>query len=552
MSDTFTEFALVLGLVSALGYVVHRLRLPLMVAYLSAGVALSLIFQLRDGQFGIFNFLPDLGIAFVLFLIGMELDLRELRALGKPIVVSSLLQVAISAVAGFTIASFFGFSETESLLLGLGLSFSSTVVIVKMLLEKKELSSLYGKLSVGILLIEDLVAIAVLMAISVAASGSSPGFTGALPFVALGAKALALFLLTFLLSKYVLVKIFGAVAKSAELLFLTAITWCFLFTALAQFSGFSVTIGAFLAGVSLAASPYHFQIQGKIKPLRDFFITLFFVYLGTQVGLGDMVSFWPIVLVFTLFALVAKPLIFLLVLGAFGFRKHTIFQTAVNLSQVSEFSLIIMLLAVKLGMAPAWALSIMASVAVLSVMGSSVLIAGARGLYGYLAGFLGFFERQHSSHALEVKNIQQISGHVVVIGAHRVGGPIVQYLKSSDIPFLVMDFNPHVVESLGKKGVNVIYGDIGDPDVLDYLRLETAKLIISTATDENDNELLLLECRRRHVRALVVVRAMDDNHAEVLKSLGAEYVILPEKVSGDFLASQLKLHWPQIRFSGLS
>lgn len=559
MENIFLQFAVVLTLASILGYVLHKFKLPLVVAYLLAGVTLSFLtafignfYHIPDiHHLGIFEFLPEVGIAFVLFLIGMELDLREIKALGLPIIVGAVGQIVLSTISGYAIAGFLGFSQSESLLMGLGLAFSSTVVVIKLLLEKRDLASLYGKLSVGMLLIEDLVAIGVLMFISVGSSAFGLGFQSSLPILTLLLKALGLFLLTFVLSKYVLEKIFERVAKNVELLFLTAVTWCFLFTTVAIIAGFSVVIGAFLAGVALASSPYHLQIQGKIKPLRDFFVTLFFVYLGSQSKPMDFVSYWPIIIIFTLYALLVKPIVFLLILGVFGFRKHTIFQTALNLSQISEFSLVVMLVGVQLKLVDSSALSVMSAVAVLSIVFSSIMITYSKHLFKIAKPFVGFFEHKSKIHFLEVKNEKELEDHVILIGAHRVGGPIVKFLQKEKIPLLVMDFNPHVVEELGKEGVNVVYGDVGDTDILDNLSLNQARLIISTATDLTDNEMLLGECKRRRIRAKVVVRALDPDHAEILKKQGADYVILPEKVSGDYLANQLKTHWPEVRFSGL-
>lgn len=559
MQNIFFQLATVLTLASALGYIVNRFKLPLVVAYLLAGVILSGLVSLLGGvagipdiqHIGIFEFLPEIGIAFVLFLIGMELDLREIKSLGYPILVGSIGQVLLSTIAGFAIAGFLGFAQTESIFMGLGLAFSSTVVVIKLLLEKRDLASLYGKLSVGMLLVEDLIAIGVLMFISVGSSAFQLGFQDSWPLITLLLKAAGLFLLTFVLSKYVLEKIFERVAKSVELLFLTAVTWCFLFTSLAVLAGFSVVIGAFLAGVALASSPYHLQIQGKIKPLRDFFVTLFFVYLGSQSKPTDFIAYWPAILIFTLYALFVKPIIFMLLLGVFGFRKHTLFRTALDLSQISEFSLVVMLVGVNIGIASSGALSVMAAVAVLSIVFSSIMISYSRKIFEFVLPVLPFFEHKSRIHFLESKLEEEIGDHVIIIGAHRVGGPIVKFLSREKIPFLVMDFNPHVVEELRNKGVRVVYGDVGDAEVLDSLYLNRARLIISTATDMGDNEMLLEECKRKKVRAKVVVRALDHDHAEALRALGADYVILPEKVSGDFLVEQLKKSWPNVHFSGL-
>jgi Kef-type K+ transport system membrane component KefB len=551
MDNIFLQLAFVLLLASFFGYLVIRVKLPLVVAYLVAGVLVSFLSFFDPTHSMVFEVFPEIGIAFVLFLIGMELDLREIKALGFPIITSAVGQVLISTLAGYAIAGYLGFSQTESIFLGLGLAFSSTVVVVKMLLEKRDLASLYGKLSVGILLVEDLVAIGVLMFVSVSNSAFNLGLQESLPILTLLLKAVGLFLLTFVLSKYVLEKIFDAVAKNIELLFLTALTWCFLFTTLAIVSGFSVVIGAFLAGVALASSPYHLHIQGKIKPLRDFFVTLFFVYLGAQAKIGDLISAWPAIIIFTLFALLVKPIIYMLILGMFGFRKHTLFQTSLNLSQISEFSLVVLLVGVEMGIASQSSLSVMAAVAVFSIIFSSIMIAYSKKIFKFASPVLPFFEHKSKTHFLEAKLEEELQDHVIIIGAHRVGGPVVRYLQKSEIPFLVMDFNPHIVEQLRQKEVKVIYGDVGDPDILDNLQLEKAKLIISTASDMTDNSILLEECKRRKVRAKVVARALDHDHAEALKALGADYVILPEKVSGDFLVTQLKTHWPDVHFRGL-
>lgn len=544
METTFYQLSLVLLLASGIGVVVHKLKLPLVVSYLLAGLVLS-AFRLFDvGHSPVFEVLPGIGIAFVLFLIGMELNLSEFKLLGKPIFVSALGQITISTLIGFLITRLFGLDNIEALYLGLGLAFSSTVAVVKMLLDTRDLNSLYGKLSVGILLVEDLVAVAVLMLISV--GGSS------MPIVMLLAKAAALFTLTFVLSKYILNKLFEYTAKSMELLYITSITWCFAFTSLAVLLGFSVEIGAFLAGVALASSPYHMQIQTKIKPMRDFFLALFFIYLGSKSDFAHLGATLPIILVFTVLALIVKPFIYLVLLSRFGFRKHTLFKTALNLSQVSEFSLVVLLVGVNAGLVRESTISIMATVAVLSITISSVLISRSKSLYKHLAKVILFFEKKGKAHIFEYKLTKELKDHVVVIGAHRVGAPIVKYLHDNDIPFIVMDFNPSVVRDLTAQNMNAVYGDLGDPEIVDYLQVETAKLVICTASDLADNELLLSYVKDKNKTVKVVLRATDVAHAKILKQLGAEYVILPEKVSGDFIVAQLKQYWPNIHFQDIS
>src|SRR3989344_2234364 len=244
MDNIFYQLALVLVLASGIGLFVFKVKLPLVVAYLITGLILSVVRLFDLGHSPVFEVLPEIGVAFVLFLIGMELKLNELKVLGKPIFVAALGQIFISTLLGFGISRILGFDTTESIYLGLGLTFSSTVVVIKMLLESRDLSSLFGKLSIGILLVEDLVAIVALMLISVGSSALNIGLQSSFPLLLLLIKALGMFLLTFVLSKYILSKVFEYTAHSVELLYITSITWCFAFTSLAVFAGFSIEIGA--------------------------------------------------------------------------------------------------------------------------------------------------------------------------------------------------------------------------------------------------------------------------------------------------------------------
>lgn len=542
MNNIFIQLATILGASSAVGYITHKLKLPILIAYLLVGLMIATVTLFDVKQFEVLQFLPEIGIAFVLFLVGMELDLREIKSLGKPILMASTLQIIISSIAGYTIAALLGFTAVEALYLGVGLAFSSTIVVIKLLLEKNDLTSLYGKLSVGILLFEDLVAVMILLGLTISPSLLNLGFQQAFPIVAALLKVVLILGATLFINKYVLSRIFSAVSESAELLFLSAIAWCFIYVAFALSMGFSVVIGAFLAGIGLASSPYHYQIQGKIKPLRDFFVALFFVYLGTQVNFSQVAAALPTIIAFTLYAVLVKPVIFLLVLGSFGFRKHTIFQAAVNLSNISEFSLIILLVGLQMGFISTASLTVIAMSLIASTIISSLMIAKSNYLYKYIRQFVDFFERKNYRHFSDNLELKQLSEHVVLIGAHRVGGQVVQLFKREKIPFIVLDFNPHQIERLLKEDVSVIYGDMGDPEILDILNLENSKMVISTSPDIADNKLLLEDLKLRGVNVPIIVRAESVKEAKGLYKAGADYVIIPEVLAGDVLLNLLQDH----------
>lgn len=541
MNNIFIQLAIILGLSSALGYITYKLKLPLLIAYLTGGLLIAFwgVFDVRSSQ--ALSFLPEIGLAFLLFLVGMELDFREIKSFGKPIIISAVLHTLITTVFGSFIAQNFGFNLIESIYLGVGLAFSSTIVVLKLLTEKKDLPSLYGKLSLGILLLEDLLAVVILLGLT-STTQAGLGLSSAFPVIIFMAKALILLSFALFLNHYILGTIFKAVSESQELLFLTALAWCFIYVTFALLMGFSVVIGAFLAGIALANSPYHFQIEGKVKPMRDFFVALFFVYLGTKVNFAHIDQTLPIIIIFTLYALFIKPIIFLLLLGTFGFRKHTLFQSSITLSQISEFSLIIILVGFEQGMIGNTALTVIATSALISIIISSLMIVNSKKIYKVVAPLLTFFERHKKYHILEERINTEIENHVVLIGSHQVGEHIVKFLLRSEIPFLVLDFNPYQVEKLARAKISVIFGDMGDPEVLEVLALDKAQLVISTVPDAEDNKLLIEEVKGRNQSIPIIVRSDSIKDAKKLYKFGASFVYLPDIVSGELLVDILKSH----------
>ncbi len=539
MSNIFIQLAVILTLCSALGMIVYRFKLPLLIGYVACGLILSAIVHavsLDISKSFVLSFLPDIGIAFVLFLVGMELDLREIKNYGKQILTAGILQIIITSVLGTFFAQSFGFGLRESLYLGVGLSFSSTLVIIKLLLDKKELTSLYGKLSLGVLLLEDLVAVFILVLMSQQATLFSNNIT---PIFLFFGKIIGLFLAAVLIRKYILKFIFEKASDSQELLFLTALAWCFSFITLSSLLGFSILTGAFIAGVVLASSPYHFHIESRIKPMRDFFLALFFVYLGTKVDFSQIGSSYPLIFIFALYAVLFKPFIYLLIFGIFGFRKHTMYLTALNLSQVSEFSLIMLLVGLNLGIISQAGLTVIALSSVLSIVCSSLMISQSGKIYKHVGPLVSFFESKKRL-VLEKEQPQELQDHIVIIGVHKVGGDLVRFLKKERQPMIVLDHNPHQIERLLSEEVPVIYGDMSDPEILDILNLSKAKIIISTAPDSEGSKTLLEDLRLRKINAPVIVRAETIKEAKKLYKAGADFVIIPDILAGDELLDILR------------
>lgn len=544
MDNLFLAFTLVLGMATLFSLLARFLRIPLIVAYIFTGVVLTTFGTPIIRETPVLHFLPEIGIAFLLFLIGMELDYREMLKVGKGAVIASFVQLSLSGIAGFAMALLLGFTREQGVYIGIALAFSSTIAVVKLLAERHDESSLHGRLSVGILLLEDLLAIVVLMFLSLSTSALSIGLTNSLPLVSLILKSLFFFSLTMYVARYILPSIVSYIAHSTELLFLSAIALCFSWISLAHLLGFSMEIGAFLAGLALASSPYRLQIAGRIKPLRDFFIALFFINLGAGANLLDVATHPTPFLLFTSYAIVVKPLIFMIVLSALGYRKHSTFLTSINLTQISEFSLIVLSAGQVLGIVDSSLLSTFALVGAVSIALSSILIIHSKTLYKLVYPLITHLERDKSIATVALKKEPELKNHIIVVGCHQSGGKVVEYIAEKQGDQLVaVDFNPEIVKELAGKGIRVVFGDISDPDIVDEVNVKAAKLIVSTVRDFDDNHLLLLEAKRKNHDAFVILAAQTEEDAEKLKKKGADKVIIPLALEGQHIVNFLSREW---------
>lgn len=541
-TSLFLQLAVILGLATVISTALYLLKQPLVAAYIITGVVIS-FFNLTflTDQNGPFEFLPTIGVAFLLFLIGIELDLRELKLIGKPIVLAAVGQMAITTSLVALLATVLGFAPMEATLIGLALSFSSTIVIIKLLVDKQEITTLHGRVCIGILLVEDLVAVITLVFLSMSTTVSFTGLASIWPVAILFLKGASLLLFVYLLVKFIMDRLFTILAKGTELLFLAAIAWCFIFIYLAQVSGFSLEIGAFLGGVTLASSPYRYQIAGRLKPLRDFFIAIFFIHLGLNITFSDFVRNFHYVALFSAIAFLVKPAIYIGLLSLLGFRRHTTYHTATGLSQISEFSVILFYAAYQYKFVSQDMVSTMAATTVVTIFFSSILVNQNERLYKYASKVLAVFERSvkktHVAH-------KDLTDHIILIGAHRAGSEVLKYLqKKEDESVVVVDYNPEIIENLHDSPITAIFGDVSDPDVLDDLNLGDAKMIISTITELHDNLLILQNCKKLESKAICVMAANDADDAKSLYRDGAHVVVIPMQLEGIHIVRVLADHW---------
>ncbi|MBI5044532.1 MAG: cation:proton antiporter [Candidatus Levybacteria bacterium] len=542
MESVFFEIAIIIIISAVLSIIFRYLKQPAILAYILTGIILGPLGFFHLQHTGALQSFGQLGITLLLFMLGLELKLHELRSIGKTAIIAGSLQMGATLVLGYMLGILLGFPSAVCLYLSIALSFSSTIVIVKLLSDRKDLNSLHGKLAIGILLMQDFFAILTIIFMNGFHAGSIVEMTDQVLLVGLKLSVLIGWILLF--SKYVFPRILHNLSKSGEILFLFSLAWVFAVTALVTWEpiGFSIEIGGFLAGLALANTHENYQIIARMKALRDFFVTIFFVILGIQMSLSNVVSSLLPAAILSAFVIFIKPFIVMIITGVLGFRKRTSFLVGTSLAQISEFSLIILFLGQSMGILPESIVTTVILVSIITFVVSTYIIQNSNQLYAIVGsrfGFLEFRKTPNKHDFVQSDEFKDYDKHVVLIGGHQMGQSIIHALKQSDEKVIVVDFDPDVINRLKDKKIPAIFGDIADPEIQDRIGFDRVKMVISTVPDLEDNLLLIEGLKHANRKAKVVVMAFESDEAKQLYKSGADYVVLPHLVGGDHLAKIL-------------
>ena len=526
MQEFFLELGVTILLATALGLVFVRLKQPLILAYLITGVFLGSAVLNAISADGITHVFSELGIVFLLFLAGLNLNVNVLKEVGRASIITGIGQIAFTSAIGFVILLALGFKYVEAAYLAVAITFSSTIIIVKLLSDKNELDSLHGKISVGFLLVQDIVAIAALILIS--SMGTGADLASVLSSFLL--KAAAFFIIAVMLAKFAVEKIFYQFAKSQELLFLSSISWMLLLVLVSQVLGFSSEIGAFIAGVTLASIPYSFEIAGKIKYLRDFFLVLFFVLLGSQLVFSSIAPILPTVLLISLFILVGNPVIVIALMLFLGYKGKTAFLCGLTVAQISEFSLVLIALGVKVGHIPETILPVITLVGIITISISSYFILHSHAIYGFFSRFIEPFERKKKFEDALSKGEAGVH-KIILVGFNRTGKSVVDGLKAPKESILVVDYNPAIVKKAISSGFHAVYGDVSEPEVLNFLKTVEPEIIVSTVK-EFGAQAGLLKAFPAHKKPFMIVFSDNVDEAKKLALLNPDMVVVPPVLAG--------------------
>ncbi len=526
--DTFIQLGIVFIIAAAAAFLLRLARQPQILAYVLVGVLITPIFKLITDT-SIIESMSLVGIAFLLFLVGLEMDLKGLRNVALISSIGGIIQIIVLFTLGYLVALLLGFLSLEAAYLGLMLAFSSTMVVMKLLSDKRELNTLHGRIVVGILLVEDVVAIFALMVLT-----SIGGFSASLFLMAL-LKFASFFVLAYLLSKYVFPYVFRFSAKNQELLLIVSLATCFLFSLAFHYLGFSLAIGAFLAGIALGNLEYNLEIISKVKSLRDFFALLFFVSLGMGLSISTIKELWIPLVVFLFIVQIIKPLVTMTLCSLFKYTKKPSFLTANALSQTGEFSLIIAAQGVVLGHISSELFSLVVMVALLTITITSYTIQFDNWFYKILRKPLKLFDL-FTTEGLEYLPTE-VKPTIILCGHNRIGYSILRDLHQSKKKVLVVDYNPEVISHLVKEGYHCLYGDVVDEEILERMNLRHIQMLISTVPDVNNNFLLIHKVRSVNKRAKILVTAATIDEALRLYERGANYVILPHFLGGEHVSN---------------
>lgn len=543
MGNIFLEITVIICLAAFFAIIFKWLKQPIILAYILTGIVVGPLGFFNIQSRDILQTMGDVGVTFLLFMLGLEMKVRDFKVLGKTVFIIFSAQTIFTFLLSYLAALVLGFGSISAAYIGIALTFSSTIIVVKFLSDKRNLHSLYGKLSIGILLLQDFLAIAVLVFLSSFSSeAQSNSLINSLEVLV---KAMLLVGIVGYLSQKVFPKIVESFSKSSEILFLASIAWVFGLAVLVSSPaiGFSAEIGGFLAGLALANSMANYQIIAKVKILRDFFIIIFFVILGIKMTFDNLQSIALIILAFSFIALILKPLIAMITMGMLGFRKRTSFLSGINLGQISEFSLIIVFLGGKLGHIENNVVSLVTAVSIIAFVFSAYAIGNDNKLYHLLQKYLSIFERKNAKKDEIVqsdKEMENLNSHVVLIGADQMGESVMDALCAMNKEIVVVDFDPEIVKKLIGRNIHRLFGDISDNEIKDIAKIHKASLVISTIPDVEDNLLLIRELKYKKSNAIIIVTALDSIDARILYSAKADYVVLPHLAGGRQLAKLLE------------
>jgi Kef-type K+ transport system membrane component KefB len=531
MAAGFESVALLIGAATFLGILSQKTGQPKIIAYIIAGISLGPVGLDLVKQGEMISLFSELGLVFLLFLIGLEIDIEEIQEVLKSTVGIAVIQMALTFAAGTLTAILVGFTGTTAYTIGAAVMFSSTALVVKVLTERDEETTLPGRLDVGVLLVQDVAVVVILAFFTV--NFSTPA-QAALKLAEIFLMISVVAAISFGSSKYFFSKILKSMSGNRLAFFTHGIAWAFLFISLADYLNLSLEIGAFIAGIGLAQIPYSRELQEDIRPLTDLFMAIFFMNFGISISGSSLQQYFIPAIMASILLIVFKFLIFFLTIDRFKFTPKTSFTASVNMTQVSEFGLILTSLAITEGFIQSEVSGFISLVAILTMGTSAYLIRFRDRLEEQFKPLLDLFESEEKTD-LEVEKLED---HAVIIGYDEMAERTCSKL-AEEYDIMVIDQESDKTEKLAESDYTYVYGDFKHGEIRQGANLEEAEFILSFSEQKQVNNVLLEE---RKEETVVFVKASNFEDASEFYDLGADYVMIENILAGNRISEYIEIY----------
>jgi Kef-type K+ transport system membrane component KefB len=533
MDSFFVQISTLLAVTVGAAFIIRLFRQPLIIAYIVAGIVCGpYILNLLHGDGHLYEVFAQFGVVLLLFIIGLNLNFNHLKSIGRTSLFTGLGQVIFTAGVGFLILLGLGVPTRSAMYLAIAITFSSTIIIMKLLSDKRDTETIYGRYTIGLMLVQDLIAVFLVIALGIMSGEGG----GAVEFARIGLVLVLSVIALVLLSRYVLPKVLSAIADSSELLFLFSLAWCFSVASLLYWLGLSLEVGAIISGIALSSSPFQLEIASRIKPLRDFFLVLFFIVLGSEMGLSNISHIIVPAVVLSLFILIGNPLILYLIFRRLKFTRRNSLLAGLTAAQVSEFGFVLLFAGRNAGHVHGDEVGIFTAVAIITIFTSSYLIMYNERIYQMLMPFFAVFgPDRHKQDERPDKSYD-----AWIVGCHRIGRKVVDALHQMKKSHIVIDYDPDVIKRLDEEGTPNLFGDIADVEFLEGLELARAQLIVMTIPAVDDQVNMIRYVRKNIGDQIpIVANAYHRPDAEELYEAGANLVMMPHMLGGHWIANAL-------------
>lgn len=530
MDEIILNFALIFFVALVISSLLKSVKIPLIISYIISGFILGPLLQLiNHDNLQNLHLFSELGIILLLFIVGLNLNPKVIKEVGKFAIITTILQVSLTFVASYFAAKIVGFTTGASIIIAVSLMFSSTIIILKLLADRRELNKFYSKISIGILIVQDLIATGILIFISTTKENLPLNILTLKIFV----STMSLIIIFSVFNKFILRHILKIVGKTTETLFVFSVTYAFIVAMIFEYANFSKEVGALFAGITLASTIYANEIAARLKVLRDFFVVVFFIVLGTQIVPEINFVIFKTIIILTLLVVVIKPLIVYFLLIMQGLAKKIALYSSLTLGQISEFSLILAGIAYASGQIDKNLFSTITIVCLLTSAISALYIYNLSNIYKMVENISIFFFKP-------AKKDIQLSSHkfeALIIGNDVMGQGIARYLEHKGILTLMIDHNPNRFEE-DTELRKFIYADASDLDVFEELDFSMLKYVFSTSLDVETDILIAKKFRASIPDVYIVITTLEQN-LHYFKNLEIDDLVVPKEVSYKHVISKL-------------